>query len=71
MLEIISWNVAGWRSAFEKIKAANGSFDNWIEKLGADIVCLQEVKMSEEDIKFNPKVYIQAGIIRSYNTYWM
>jgi exodeoxyribonuclease-3 len=37
-MKIISWNVNGLRSVYQK------GFPAWLEKSGADIVCVQEVK---------------------------
>lgn len=38
LMKIISWNVNGLRSVYQK------GFPAWLEKSGADIVCVQEVK---------------------------
>ena len=37
-MKIVSWNVNGLRSVYQK------GFPAWLEKSGADIVCVQEVK---------------------------
>ncbi len=53
-MEIVSWNVNGLRACIR-----NG-FLSWLEKENPDIVCLQELKLSEKpDITF-----------KNYLTYW-
>ncbi len=53
-MEIVSWNVNGLRAAIR-----NGAID-WIKKEGADIVCIQETKLSNE---------IEIGI-KEYTPIW-
>ncbi len=50
-MKIISWNVNGIRSVHRK------DFRNWFEDEKADIVCLQEIKISEEAIKKDETFY--------------
>ncbi len=62
-INIVTWNVAGWRSALEKIKASisssggssgssNSYIDTWMSRFGADVLCIQEVKESEQELDF-------------------
>jgi exodeoxyribonuclease III len=46
-MKIISWNVNGLRSVAKK------GFAQWMENCGADIVCLQEIKVAQNDIPFD------------------
>lgn len=46
-MKIISWNVNGLRSVYKK------GFLEWLEKTGADIVCLQETKAQETQLPFD------------------
>lgn len=41
-MKILSWNVNGLRSVYKK------NFSEWLGKIRADIVCLQEIKIQEE-----------------------
>lgn len=50
-MRIVSWNVAGYRSAYKK------GFEESIKELNADIICLQEVKCTEEEIPYIPEGY--------------
>lgn len=53
-MKIISWNVNGLRSVYKK------GFLEWFYKENADIVCLQEIKASEDQLSFEltyPKGY--------------
>mgnify|MGYP002041288848 FL=1 len=44
MLRITSINLNGIRSAFRK------GLQPWMEKHAADVLCLQEIKVSDEDL---------------------
>lgn len=50
-MKIVSWNVAGYRSA------CNKGFKESIENLNPDVICLQEVKCLESEIPFIPEGY--------------
>lgn len=43
-MKLVTWNVNGIRSVFEK------GFLSWFEKTGADVVCLQETKAHREQL---------------------
>jgi exodeoxyribonuclease-3 len=43
-MKIISWNINGIRAIKEK------GFLGWLEKSGGDVVCLQEIKATEEKV---------------------
>ncbi len=47
-MKIISWNVAGFRAALKK------GFAEYFEKADADIFCIQESKLTEEQNEFHP-----------------
>jgi exodeoxyribonuclease III len=46
-MKIISWNVNGLRSVVKK------GFSEWMVESNADIVCLQEIKIAQNDIPFD------------------
>jgi exodeoxyribonuclease-3 len=46
-MKIISWNVNGLRAVGKK------GFWEWLEKSGADVVCLQETKIGENQLSFD------------------
>jgi exodeoxyribonuclease-3 len=46
-VKILSWNVNGLRAIYKK------GFWEWFEKIKADIVCLQETKIQEEQLSFD------------------
>lgn len=50
-MKIISWNVAGLRACLNK------GFDIFFEKEKADIYCLQETKVIEEQNPYHPYGY--------------
>ena len=47
MLRIAAWNVNSIRARFDRLMA-------WLEKAAPDIVCLQELKVAEEEFPFDP-----------------
>ncbi len=51
-MKLISWNVAGFRSCVKK------GFTDFFRSVDADIVALQEVKATEEEIPFRPEGYM-------------
>lgn len=52
-MKIISWNVAGLRACLNK------GFDRFFEKEKADVYCLQETKLLEEENPFHPNGYYE------------
>ena len=50
-MKIISWNVAGLRACLKK------GFEDFFDNIDADIVCLQEVKATMDQIEFKPSNY--------------
>ncbi|MDD3340737.1 MAG: exodeoxyribonuclease III [Bacilli bacterium] len=50
-MKIVSWNVAGFRACLNK------GFDRFFNEIDADIVCLQEVKATQDQISFDPIGY--------------
>ena len=50
-MKIVSWNVAGLRACLNK------GFDRFFELENADIYCLQETKVLEEQNPFHPYGY--------------
>ena len=55
MKKLISWNVNGFRAVLQK------NFLEYINSVDADIFCLQEIKLQEGQVDFNPE---------GYNCYW-
>jgi exodeoxyribonuclease-3 len=50
-MKLVSWNVNGLRAVMNK------GFLEYFEKTDADIFCLQEIKLSEGQLDFNPAGY--------------
>jgi hypothetical protein len=38
---LICWNVAGWATTLPKIREHYGTLSSYLDRLGADILCLQ------------------------------
>jgi exodeoxyribonuclease-3 len=49
-MKIISWNVNGLRAVYKK------GFQETMKKIDPDILCLQEIRLSEEDLKALPPI---------------
>ncbi len=60
-MKIISWNVNGLNSALKK------GLLKFLKEEGADIYCLQEVKVSEKTIDPN---FIENPIMKKYQMFW-
>ena len=58
-MRLISWNVNGLRAVITK------GFESFFKEINADIFCIQETKMQEEQIDDNIK-----NIFKEYNCYW-
>ena len=58
-MKLISWNVNGLRAAVTK------GFKEFFKEVDADIFCLQETKMQEDQIDLEI-----ASIFKGYHTYW-
>lgn len=54
-MKFISWNVNGIRAVMNK------GFSEFFDEIDADIFCIQETKLQEEQIEFKPQ---------NYNAYW-
>lgn len=60
-MKIISWNVNGIRAARKK------GFDEWFKEADADVVCLQETKIHDDDL---PEELLQYGSELDYESFW-
>jgi len=60
-MKIISWNVNGIRAVMKK------NFMEFFNKEDADIYCLQEIKVHNDDV---PEEIKQIGALNGYSTYW-
>lgn len=58
-MKLVSWNVNGLRAVIGK------GFSEFFKEIDADVFCLQETKMQEEQIDDNIK-----NIFSGYNGYW-
>ena len=58
-MKLVSWNVNGLRAVMNK------GFEKFFKEVDADIFCIQETKMQEDQIDENLK-----GIFKEYNSYW-
>lgn len=57
-MKVVSWNVNGIRSVLKK------GFLDWLVETDADVVCLQETKISEQNLDEHVPVF------PSYTSYW-
>ena len=58
-MKLVSWNVNGLRAVINK------GFANFFNEVDADIFCIQETKMQEDQIDDNMR-----EIFKEYNSYW-
>ena len=52
-MKLISWNVAGFRAVLKK------GFDEFFKDVDADVFCMQEAKVTEDQFEYKPEVYEQ------------
>ncbi len=60
---LVSWNVAGFRSCLKK------GFAQFFERVNADVICLQESKITNEELEFRPvgyDIYINSAEKKGY-----
>lgn len=57
LYNMMSWNVNGLRAVFKK------GFDQWIKKIGPDVLCLQETKAKKEQVEK------ELGSIKGYQVH--
>lgn len=50
-MKLISWNVAGFRACLKK------GFEDFFYNVNADVFCIQEAKLTEEQLTFYPEKY--------------
>lgn len=63
-MKIISWNVAGFRAVLKK------GFDDFFREINADIFCIQESKVLEEQFDYRPegyKMYLNPAERKGYS----
>ena len=58
-MKLVSWNVNGIRACVKK------GFLDYFQQVDADIFCLQETKLQENQIELNWKVIISFGIMQN------
>ncbi|MBR2704483.1 MAG: exodeoxyribonuclease III [Clostridia bacterium] len=50
-MKLISWNVAGFRACLKK------GFDDFFKEVNADVFCMQEAKVTEDQFDYKPEGY--------------
>ena len=58
-MKLVSWNVNGLRAVITK------GFEKFFKEIDADVFCIQETKMQENQIDENI-----SNIVKEYNCYW-
>jgi exodeoxyribonuclease III len=71
---LVSWNVAAWTTTTTAIRGAFGSLEAFFERLGADILCLQETKVGKKRLDTNEVASGAADRpgfpIAGYESFW-
>ncbi|OEH78730.1 hypothetical protein cyc_01652 [Cyclospora cayetanensis] len=65
---VVTWNVAGWRSAVSGIKKDWGSIEAFLRRLDCEILCLQEAKTGEEQVRADPMPV--GATLDGWETFW-
>jgi exodeoxyribonuclease III len=65
---VLSWNVAGWKTACDGIVQNHGTVGAWLERHRADVLCLQETKVQNKWVSDN---YLQiAPSAIEWDSFW-
>lgn len=67
-LQLVSWNVASWKTTLREIVGRHGSLDAWLGALRPDVLCLQETKLSDAELDKDPKGL--GALPSGYETFW-
>lgn len=63
-MKLVSWNVAGFRSCLKK------GFSEFFNQINADIFCIQEAKLTMEQLEFKPigyEIYLNEATKKGYS----
>ncbi|MBR0277164.1 MAG: endonuclease/exonuclease/phosphatase family protein, partial [Clostridia bacterium] len=63
-MKLVSWNVNGLRACLTK------GFEDFFTKADADMFCLQEIKMTPDQLSFKPEgyyVYVNSAVKKGYS----
>ena len=63
-MKLVSWNVAGFRSCLKK------GFSDFFTEINADIFCIQEAKVTMEELEFKPdgyEIYLNSANKKGYS----
>ena len=67
-LRVVSFNVAGWKTTIEKIRRHHGSLSSWLLRHGIDVLALQEVKVSADEV--STKGVLLGAVDEQFDTFW-
>ena len=67
-LRIVSFNVAGWKTTIDKIKRQHGSLNEWLSRHRIDLLALQEVKLSADEVA--SKGVLLGAVDERFDTFW-
>lgn len=67
-LQLVSWNVAGWKTTLEHIKRFKGGLLAFLQGHHADILCLQEVKLCAKAIAGDAQKL--GAEVPGYESFW-
>ena len=69
-LRLVSWNVAGWDSTLRYIRAHYSTLDEYLRRLGADIVAVQEVKLTRQKVSAEPAAVCAHITPDGWESFW-
>ena len=84
-LHLVSWNVAGWRTALDeitrttrrgpaatskKIEEKQACVATWLERLDADIICLQETKLTSKQVEQDARALCASADGDAWQSFW-
>ena len=84
-LHLVSWNVAGWRTALDeitrttrrgpaattkKVEEKQACVATWLERLDADIICLQETKLTSKQVEQDARALCASADGDKWSSFW-
>ena len=84
-LHLVSWNVAGWRTALDeitrttrqgpaattrKVEEKQNCVATWLERLDADIICLQETKLTSKQVEQDARALCASADGDAWQSFW-
>lgn len=69
-LLVMSWNCAGWEATMRYIQTHYKTLDNFLTRLGCDILAVQEMKCQRNKVQADPALYGAYPTSGGFESFW-